>query len=91
MIHPKTKKEVLQEFVFHVKMCDEILELVKELGYERRCGSLDPYMYNKEDVFVAISPLRQWYWFGSAWSGILLDVEDVIIHHHKLTTRLSTC
>jgi len=92
MIQPKTKREALQEFVFHVKLCDEILDLVKELGYEYRGRPIDPNIYHhKDDMYISICPLRKWYWFGCTWTGILVDVEEIVIHHHKLQTKVSTC
>lgn len=74
--------KALQEFEFGVKISQEVEDLLKEQGYERRSGSCT-YRHN----YYTIVPLKKWYYPVEYYGGILIGVEEVVTVKQKLTVK----
>lgn len=75
--------KALTEFEFGVKISQEVEDLLKEQGYERRSGSCT-YRHN----YYTIVPLKKWYYPVEYYSGILIDVEEEVTVRQRLKVKL---
>jgi len=74
-----TETKELTEFTFAIPMNNENLNLLEELGFDRRGGSCT----NTYNWYVVV-PLKQWYYPVEYYHGIKLGVSKEVIEKFKL-------
>lgn len=74
-----TETKELTEFTFAIPLNEENLNLLQELGFDRRSGSCS-YTYN----WFVVVPLKMWYYPVECYYGIKLGVSKEVIEKFKL-------